>query len=146
MVVHHWSNDGMVTYHRWSLVWPIHALAPPPPPSFGSAPCLDIGKNAKQVEFLLLQWHLWLYLDWQQPILEPASGSSCYLPAFHNSFLFYLVISTTYSPMNCVSCFFVVWLACVAIALILIIYYGSDSQCPCRPLMVHNDEQSSYRS
>ena len=21
MVVHHWSNDGMVTYHRWNLVW-----------------------------------------------------------------------------------------------------------------------------
>ena len=21
MVVHHWSNDGMVTYHRWSLGW-----------------------------------------------------------------------------------------------------------------------------
>jgi len=21
MVDHHWSNDGMVTYHRWSLLW-----------------------------------------------------------------------------------------------------------------------------
>ena len=21
MVFHHWSNDGMVTYHRWSLTW-----------------------------------------------------------------------------------------------------------------------------